>query len=51
MNGCGCRRTAVKTTVADANFAPLLIDGADRSLILLGDDEHRWSMRKRALVG
>ena len=32
-------------------FAPLLVDSADRSLIRLSDDEHRWSMRKRALVG
>ena len=28
-------------------FAPLLIDGADRSGIRLGDDEHRWSMGRR----
>ena len=25
-------------------FAPLLVDGADGSLVLFGDDEHRWSM-------
>jgi hypothetical protein len=25
-------------------FAALLVDGADRSGIRLGDDEHRWSM-------
>ena len=32
-------------------FAPLLIDGADRSLVLLGDDEHRWSMGRHDAAG
>jgi hypothetical protein len=32
-------------------FAPLLIDGADRSLIRLGDDEHRWSMGRHSVTG
>ena len=32
-------------------FAPLLIDGADRCGLSLGDDEHRWSMGRRVLVG
>ena len=31
-------------------LAALLIDGADRSLILLGDDEHRCSMGAAALA-
>jgi hypothetical protein len=31
-------------------FAPPLVDGADRSLVL-GDGEHRWSVGRRALVG
>jgi hypothetical protein len=32
-------------------FAPPLVDGADRSGIGLSDDEHRWSMGRRVLVG
>jgi hypothetical protein len=28
-------------------FAALLVDSPDSSLILLGDDEHRWSMGPR----
>ena len=32
-------------------FAPLLIDGADRSGIILGDDEHRWSMGTHPTAG
>jgi hypothetical protein len=31
-------------------LAALLIDGADRSLIRLGDDEHRWSMGTESLA-
>jgi hypothetical protein len=30
---------------------PLLIGGADGSLILLGDDEHRWSMGRHGVTG
>ncbi len=32
-------------------FAALLVDGADGSLILLGDDEHRWSMSTHPAAG
>jgi hypothetical protein len=32
-------------------LAALLVDGADRSGIRLGDDEHRWSMGRRAADG
>ena len=31
-------------------LAALLVDGADGSLVRLGDDEHRWSMGRQALV-
>jgi hypothetical protein len=32
-------------------FATLPVDGADGSLILLGDDDHRWSMGRRVATG
>jgi hypothetical protein len=40
-----------RSSTAAAKFAPLLVDGADRRGIGLSDDEHRWSMGGRALVG
>ena len=39
-----------RSLIAAANSPPLLIDGADRSSVLLGDDEHRWSMGATALA-
>jgi hypothetical protein len=32
-------------------LATLLVDGADRSGIRLGDDEHRWSMGTHCVAG
>ena len=47
----GDAREALPQLDRGREFAPLLVDGADRSGIRLGDDEHRWSMGRRALVG
>jgi hypothetical protein len=40
----GDAREALAQLDRGREFAPLLVDGADRSGIGLSDDEHRWSM-------
>ena len=44
-------REALAQLDGSREFALLLERSTDRSLVLLGDDEHRGSMRKRAPVG
>jgi hypothetical protein len=43
---CRSRHTAAQLD-RGRELAPLLVDGADRSGIRLGDNEHRWSMGSR----
>ena len=45
----GDAREALPELDRSREFAALLVDGADRSGIRLGDDKYRGSMRKRAL--
>jgi hypothetical protein len=40
--------TLASRSRSNTSCALLLVDGADRSLVLLGDGEHCWSMRAEA---
>jgi hypothetical protein len=44
-------REALPQLDRSREFAALLVGGADGSFILLGDDEHRWSMGRHGVTG